>query len=310
MPCSMGCLILTTSLTRSAASISPGEASRPVTTMCWKPGRLLQRGDDLLLGDPAVLDRVGELVEQQELVALGLDPALDLRPALARLVRGLLEVAADPRPAVAHLLPVDPAEGLRGLGLADLPLAGLDELEHAAAVAPRPRAQEHPERGRRLALAVAGDDDQQRLVARLAALGLGGARGRRGCAGRRCRSCGVLQRKEFARRRPARAARRGRGGRGPARRRARRRPRRPWTRDWIACSAAARSPARPSVTMIASARRDGSRRCSVRMISSVCSSPCASGVLPAGRQGSERFGGAFDAARRRELDDAPRRRGR
>src|SRR6187401_3037740 len=40
MPCSMGCLILTTSLTRSAASISPGEASRPVTTMCWNPGRL------------------------------------------------------------------------------------------------------------------------------------------------------------------------------------------------------------------------------------------------------------------------------
>ena len=51
-------------------------------------------------------------------------------------------------------------------------------------------------------------------------------------------------------------------------------------RDWIACSAAVRSPARPSVTMIASARRDGSRRCSVRMTSSVCSSPCASGVLP------------------------------
>src|SRR3954467_202427 len=132
-----------------------------------------ERLDDLLLGDPAVLDRVGELVEQQELVALGLDAALDLRPALARLVGRLFQVAADPRPAVAHLLPLDPAELLRRLRLADLPLARLHELEDAAAIVARPGAEQHPERGRGLALAVARDDDQQRLVARFAALGLG-----------------------------------------------------------------------------------------------------------------------------------------
>ena len=56
-------------------------------------GAVAQRVDDLVLVEPAELDRVGELVEEQELVALGGDPALDLGPALARAVGGLLEVA-------------------------------------------------------------------------------------------------------------------------------------------------------------------------------------------------------------------------
>src|SRR3954452_10236381 len=134
-----------------------------------------QRGDDLVLVEPAELHRVGELVEKQELVALVGDPAADLGPALAGAVGRLLEVLADPRPAVAHLLPVDPAQLARGLVLADLPLARLDELEDPAAIAPRPRAHEHPEGARRLALAVAGEDDEQRTVARLAALRVGAA---------------------------------------------------------------------------------------------------------------------------------------
>src|SRR6185436_17261203 len=96
--------------------------------------------------DPAPLDRVRDLVEQQELVALLGDHPLDAGPALARLVGGLLEILREPRPAVAHLLPVDAAERRGRLGLADLPLARLDELEDAAAVAARPRAHEHPER--------------------------------------------------------------------------------------------------------------------------------------------------------------------
>src|SRR4029077_19893658 len=65
------------------------------------------------------------------------------------------------------------AEDARCLGLADLPLAGLDELEYAAPVAAGPRAHQHPEGRGALALAVAGDNDQQRPVAWLAALGVG-----------------------------------------------------------------------------------------------------------------------------------------
>ena len=140
-----------------------------------EPRPIAEGGHDLLLRDPAVLDRVRELVEEQELVALGLDPPLDLRPPFAGAVGGLLEVARDPRPAVPHLLPVDATQRLRGLRLADLPLAGLHELKDPAAIPTRPRAQQHPERARRLPLAMTGDHDQQRLVARLASLGLGAA---------------------------------------------------------------------------------------------------------------------------------------
>src|SRR4051794_33731077 len=68
-------------------------------------------GDDLLGVDPAPLDRVGDLVEEEELELLGGDRALDALPALAGEVGGLLEITRDPRPAVAHLLPGDPAEG-------------------------------------------------------------------------------------------------------------------------------------------------------------------------------------------------------
>src|SRR5262249_20135629 len=133
------------------------------------------RGDDVVDVDPAPLHRIGDLVEEQELVALGLDGALDAGPALAREVGRLVEIPRQPRPAVAHLLPLDTAERGGGLRLADLPLARLDELEDPAAVAARPRAHEHPERGGALALAVAGRHDHQRPVARLAAPGLGAA---------------------------------------------------------------------------------------------------------------------------------------
>src|SRR3954449_707678 len=135
-------------------------------------GPVAQRRDDVVHVDPAPLQRVRDLVEQEELVALLRDRALDLSPALACEVGGLGEVARQPRPAVAHLLPIDPAQSGRGLRLADLPLAGLHELKDAAAVPARPRAHEHPERRRALALAMPGDDDDERAVTRLAALGL------------------------------------------------------------------------------------------------------------------------------------------
>ena len=175
MPASNGCLTLTTSETRSAASISALRRVAAGEHHVLEARPVAQRGHDVVERDPLPVDRIGDLVQQEELVALRGDRPLDPRPALARQRRRLVQVLGQPRPAVAHLLPVDPAE-LRGrLGLADLPLARLDELEDAAAVAARPRAHEHPERRRALALARAGDDDHQRPVAGLAPPGLGAA---------------------------------------------------------------------------------------------------------------------------------------
>ena len=135
IPSSIGCLTLTASVTRSASSIRNWARRRcPVITTCWKPGRSRERRNRLGRVDPALFDRVGELVEEQEVVALLRDGPLTSLPALARLVGRLVEIAADSRPAVAHLLPVDAAERRGGLRLADLPLARLDELEDPAAI--------------------------------------------------------------------------------------------------------------------------------------------------------------------------------
>src|SRR4051794_20789397 len=232
-------------------------------------GPPLERGHDLVLRDPAVLDRIGELVEQQELVSLARDATLDLLPAGACLVGRLLEVLREPGPAVAHLLPLDPAERLRGLRLADLPLAGLDELEDAAAVAARPRAHQHPERGRRLALAVAGEHDQQRTVARLAALGVGASEIGHASASRGSR-------RALAARASAAARLRRTGPCSPSKITT---PAACASR-WIASIAAWRRCVRPSVTTSASARRSGSLRASARIRRSVSARPSARGVPP------------------------------
>ena len=58
--------------------------------------------------------------------------------------------------------PVD-AELPRRLLLADVPLARLQELHDRDLPAPRDGAQDHAERRRRLALAVAGVDEHERL---------------------------------------------------------------------------------------------------------------------------------------------------
>src|SRR6266511_2207422 len=50
---------------------------------------------------------------------LAADAPLDLGPALAGEVGGLLEIAGDPGPAVAHALPGDVAQPLGRLPLAD-----------------------------------------------------------------------------------------------------------------------------------------------------------------------------------------------
>src|SRR6266542_442614 len=114
--------------------------------------------------DPAERHRIGELVEDQNFVRRVADAPLDLGPALAGEVGGLLEIAGDPGPAVAHALPGDVAQPLGRLPLADAPLAGLHELVDADPVAAGPGAQHDAERGGGLAFALAGVDDQQRVV--------------------------------------------------------------------------------------------------------------------------------------------------
>ena len=142
-PSSIGCLTLVISVTRSATSISAGRRRRPVMTTCWRPGRSVRVCDDVVDVDPAPLHRVGELVQDVEAVGSAASRALDLRPALGG-VGGVVVLAAGlarPRPARAHLVPLDRAAlaGLaraarprrlqRGL-LADPPLGRLHELEH------------------------------------------------------------------------------------------------------------------------------------------------------------------------------------
>src|SRR6266508_3522407 len=114
--------------------------------------------------DPAERHRIGELVEDQHVVRRVADAPLDLGPSLAGEVGGLLEIAGDPGPAVAHALPGDVAQPLGRLPLADAPLAGLHELVDADPVAAGPGAQHDAERGGGLAFALAGVDDQQRVV--------------------------------------------------------------------------------------------------------------------------------------------------
>ena len=178
-PASNGCLTLVISVTRSATSISFGSARRPVIDDVLRPGPVREGLDHVVDVDPAPVHRVGELVEHVEVVGLVGEPALDLRPALGGrrgVVLGLAGLAR-PGPAGAHLVPLDRAalagvvvqrrRAFEGGLLADPPLGRLHELEDPDRPALVPAAQREPERGRRLPLAVAGVDDQQRPVAAL-----------------------------------------------------------------------------------------------------------------------------------------------
>src|SRR6266536_3154624 len=127
-------------------------------------GPVAQHVDHLGGVHPAERHRIGELVEDQQVVGLVRDAALDLVPALTGQVGGLLQIAGHPGPAVAHALPGDVAKLLGRLPLANAPLAGLDELVDADPVAACPAAQHDAEGGGRLPLAVARIDDQQGVV--------------------------------------------------------------------------------------------------------------------------------------------------
>ena len=161
----MGCLTFVISVTRSAASSSRCGASRPVMTTCCRAGPVGEDLDHLVDVDPAPLQRIGELVEHVEVVALLGQPARDLGPALGG-GRGVVDLdpgLRDHDQPGAHLVPlhgtagavlvVQAAEFAKGGLLAHLPLRALDELEDADVEALVPRAQGHPERGGGLALA-------------------------------------------------------------------------------------------------------------------------------------------------------------
>ena len=68
-PSSNACFMLALSLTVSASSTSSAGASRPVSTTETAFGALPQRGHHVLERDPAPGDRVGDLVQHDEVVA-------------------------------------------------------------------------------------------------------------------------------------------------------------------------------------------------------------------------------------------------
>src|SRR5699024_7456972 len=143
-------------------------------------GTVRQGLDDLVDVDPAPPEDVGELVEHIERVRLRGEAAPDLGPPLAG-VGGMVLLGprlAGPRPAGAHLVPLDgspfagllveSAEGREGLLLTDPPLRGLDELEDPDRPPLVPAAQGEAEGGGRLALAGPPVDEDERGVATLA----------------------------------------------------------------------------------------------------------------------------------------------
>src|SRR4029079_7983248 len=87
-----------------------------------------------------------------------------LRPALLRQCPIPLQVGAGPGEAAAERGDLHP-ESTRRAGLPPIAALGFDELEHGNAQTLTRSAQEETESGGRLALAIAGVDDDQTLVA-------------------------------------------------------------------------------------------------------------------------------------------------
>src|SRR5205823_5118996 len=94
--------------------------------------------------DPAVVHRVRDLVEHDELVLAVLEHGRGERPSSDSAAARLVEIRRLPREAVAAPQPLD-AEPAPDRLLADFPLAGLDELDHADAPAARDAAHYHAE---------------------------------------------------------------------------------------------------------------------------------------------------------------------
>ena len=169
MPWRNGCLTSFISVTRSAASISSGLALRPVTTTC-RSGRLAARASqDLGQGQGVVAEDDVELVQDHQVQLRILQHGLGLAERGAGGGDVLGAVLGLPGEAVAHHLDRDQL----GEALEEQPLArhaaALDELDHAQLEAMAEAAHGQPPGRRALALAGAGMDDQEALLA-----GLGG----------------------------------------------------------------------------------------------------------------------------------------
>ena len=120
--------------------------------------------DDVGDGQPVERHQVGELVEDHELVLAGVDDVDRLSPTGGGVGTIGGEVVGVPREPVTEGVPVD-AELPTDLLLADLPVAGLDELHDGDVPSAGDGPDHHPESRRRLALAVAGVHDDQRVGA-------------------------------------------------------------------------------------------------------------------------------------------------
>src|SRR5438067_2155627 len=128
-------------------------------------GSVADRVEHVVDRQPTVVDGIRDLVEHDELVLAAGDRRRCELPGGDRPAARLIEVGRLPGEAVTPLQPVD-AESSPDRLLPDLPLVGLDELDHAHLPAARDAAHHDPERGRRLALAVAGVDEYERTLAR------------------------------------------------------------------------------------------------------------------------------------------------
>ncbi len=159
MPAWKACFTSVISVTVSAAATSSGGAPRPVTIRCCSGRTPAKCGEDLGQVEPAVLERVGEFVEDHEIDGRVGERTLRLFPRSLSgggILRGILRL---PGEAFAHHVPSHvrlPAEEgfLAGVGTA------LDELDHDGGEAVAERARQHAEGGRGLALAVASVDQE------------------------------------------------------------------------------------------------------------------------------------------------------
>ena len=104
--------------------------------------------------DPAVMKRIGELVEDDELVLTGRDQRARLRPRGLRGGAITAQVLALPCETLAHHQKRQARDRLGERALTRLPLA-FDELHNRHAQAAPERAEHEPERRRGLALALA-----------------------------------------------------------------------------------------------------------------------------------------------------------
>ncbi|MPM62453.1 hypothetical protein SDC9_109325 [bioreactor metagenome] len=119
-----------------------------------------QRGQHRLKWQPAVDQRIGDFVEHHQKMLARHDRRTCALPAIARQLRGMLQIAALPTEAIAQSFNRK-ADALEHAVFTKARGRHLHELEDLDALAASMRAQRKPECGRALALAVARVHDQQ-----------------------------------------------------------------------------------------------------------------------------------------------------